>query len=146
MPKVPEGEAGRHADYGHKYHWNKQSIFWDLPYWRTNLIRHNLDVMHIEKNVKRRELELVDLGNGKFKKPKAPYTLSASQRRAVCEWVSQLKLPDGYVSNIRKCVDLNTCKLQGMKSHDSHIFMERLLPTAFSSLPGYTMKLQGMNS
>jgi len=165
MPKVPESEAGRPADYGHKHHWNKQSIFWDLPYWRTNLIRHNLDVMHIEKNVfdnvfntvmdikektkdnvkarmdlavlcKRRELELVDLGNGKFKKPKAQYTLSASQRRAVCEWVSQLKLPDGYVSNIRKCVDLNTCKLQGMKSHDSHIFMERLLPTAFSSLPG----------
>lgn len=165
MPKVPESEAGRPADYGHKHHWNKQSIFWDLPYWRTNLIRHNLDVMHIEKNVfdnvfntvmdikektkdnvkarmdlavlcKRRELELVDLGNGKFKKPKAQYTLSASQRRAVCEWVSQLKLPDGYVSNIRKCVDLNTCKLQGMKSHDTHIFMERLIPTAFSSLPG----------
>ena len=27
------------------------SIFWDLPYWSTLLIRHNLDVMHIEKNV-----------------------------------------------------------------------------------------------
>ena len=24
---------------------------WDLPYWKTLLIRHNLDVMHIEKNV-----------------------------------------------------------------------------------------------
>ena len=33
------------------YGWNKQSIFWDLPYWSSNLIRHNLDVMHIEKNV-----------------------------------------------------------------------------------------------
>ena len=31
--------------------WNKRSIFWDLPYWSSNLIRHNLDVMHIEKNV-----------------------------------------------------------------------------------------------
>jgi len=29
----------------------KQSIFWELPYWKTNLLRHNLDVMHIEKNV-----------------------------------------------------------------------------------------------
>ena len=29
--------------------WKKRSIFWDLPYWKTNLIRHNLDVMHIEK-------------------------------------------------------------------------------------------------
>lgn len=31
--------------------WRKKSIFWDLPYWSTLLIRHNLDVMHIEKNV-----------------------------------------------------------------------------------------------
>ena len=30
--------------------WKKRSIFWDLPYWSTNLVRHNLDVMHIEKN------------------------------------------------------------------------------------------------
>jgi len=29
----------------------KRSIFWELSYWKTNLLRHNLDVMHIEKNV-----------------------------------------------------------------------------------------------
>ena len=29
----------------------KKSIFFDLPYWKHLLIRHNLDVMHIEKNV-----------------------------------------------------------------------------------------------
>ena len=33
------------------FNWKKKSIFFDLPYWRFNLIRHNLDVMHIEKNV-----------------------------------------------------------------------------------------------
>ena len=31
--------------------WNKRSIFWKFPYWSSNLIRHNLDVMHIENNV-----------------------------------------------------------------------------------------------
>ena len=31
--------------------WVKRSIFWELPYWKTNLLRHNLDFMHIEKNV-----------------------------------------------------------------------------------------------
>jgi hypothetical protein len=31
--------------------WNKKSIFFRLPYWKDNLLRHNLDVMHIEKNV-----------------------------------------------------------------------------------------------
>lgn len=29
----------------------KKSIFFELPYWEFNLIHHNLDVMHIEKNV-----------------------------------------------------------------------------------------------
>ncbi|XP_050225269.1 uncharacterized protein LOC126674798 [Mercurialis annua] len=29
--------------------WKKKSIFFMLPYWQYNLLRHNLDVMHIEK-------------------------------------------------------------------------------------------------
>ncbi|KAK5819236.1 hypothetical protein PVK06_024211 [Gossypium arboreum] len=29
----------------------KMSIFFDLPYWHYNLLRHNLDVMHIKKNI-----------------------------------------------------------------------------------------------
>jgi hypothetical protein len=31
------------------YNWVKRSIFWELPYWKTNLLRHNLDLMHIKK-------------------------------------------------------------------------------------------------
>ncbi|XP_026396049.1 uncharacterized protein LOC113290679 [Papaver somniferum] len=30
--------------------WSKRSILFDLPYWEDLLVRHNLDVMHIEKN------------------------------------------------------------------------------------------------
>ena len=36
--------------YGVHYNWHKKSIFWELPYWKDLLLRHNLDVMHIEKN------------------------------------------------------------------------------------------------
>ena len=31
--------------------WNKKSIFFQLEYWKHFLIRHNLDIMHIKKNV-----------------------------------------------------------------------------------------------
>ena len=31
--------------------WRKKSIFFELPYWSTLKLRHNLDVMHIEKNI-----------------------------------------------------------------------------------------------
>ncbi|KAJ0824636.1 putative Transposase-associated domain-containing protein [Helianthus annuus] len=37
--------------FGITHNWVKRSIFWELPYWSKLLIRHNLDVMHIEKNV-----------------------------------------------------------------------------------------------
>jgi hypothetical protein len=31
--------------------WKKQSIFWELPYWKDLDVPHSIDVMHIEKNV-----------------------------------------------------------------------------------------------
>jgi hypothetical protein len=31
--------------------WRKKSIFLGLPYWSKLKLRHNLDVMHIEKNI-----------------------------------------------------------------------------------------------
>ena len=36
---------------GYTHNLVKMSIFWELPYWAILLIRHNLDVMHIEKNI-----------------------------------------------------------------------------------------------
>lgn len=44
------GEACKIQGYGVKHNWTKRSIFWDLPYWKDNMLRHNLDVMHIEND------------------------------------------------------------------------------------------------
>ena len=52
-PQLP----GKHPDFGGKkrkreadeLNWRKKSIFWELPYWSSLLLRHNLDVMHVEK-------------------------------------------------------------------------------------------------
>ena len=68
-------------------------------------------------------------------KPKANFSFTLDQKRVVCEWVRGLKMPDGYASNLGRCVDMNEGKLFGMKSHDCHVFMECLLPTAFIALP-----------
>lgn len=155
--------------FGESHNWTKQSIFWELPYWKTNLIRHTLDVMHIEKNFfenvfntamdlngktkdnvkarmdmekfcKRTELELKKLPNGKIVKPKARYAFNLEQKRAVCEWVKELKMPDGYASYMANCVDMEHTKLNGMKSHDCHVFMQSLLPIAFGELPEQVWK------
>jgi len=44
-------------------------------------------------------------------------------------------LPDGYNSNFTNIVDSANTKLQNLKSHDYHVFMEELLFIAFSVLP-----------
>jgi hypothetical protein len=44
------------------------------------------------------------------------------------EWFQELKFPDGYATNLRRGVNFETMRINGMKSHDYHIFMERLLP------------------
>ncbi|KAL0430524.1 UNVERIFIED_CONTAM: hypothetical protein Sradi_0678400 [Sesamum radiatum] len=72
--------------------------------------------------------------NGKTYKPKAPYTLSKAQKKELCSWVKSLKLPDGYSSNIARCVNEEECKFYGMKIHDCHVFMQKLLPIAFRDL------------
>jgi len=96
----------------------------------TNKAR--LDVAEI---CNRKELELKDIGREKLVKPKAAYAFTKSQRVSICKLVKELILPDGYASNLGRCVDLNQGKLHGMKSHDCHVFMQRLLPITFDSLP-----------
>ena len=36
---------------------------------------------------------------------------------------------DGYAANLSRGVNLGTMRVNGMKSHDYHIWIERLLPT-----------------
>ncbi|KAL0308916.1 UNVERIFIED_CONTAM: hypothetical protein Sradi_5833900 [Sesamum radiatum] len=111
--------------------WTNKSIFWDLPYWSTFIIRHKLDVMHIEKNVidnifnkvtdikgktkdnmnARRDLKIIcnriELELDEHRSnvmPKAVYTLGKEQKRRVGEWIRGQKFPDGYASNLARGV------------------------------------------
>ena len=73
--------------------------------------------------------------NGKILKPKVNYTFTTSEAKSVCQWIKELKMSDGYSSNLTRCVDVQKGRIHGMKSHDCHVFMETLLPIAFSALP-----------
>lgn len=139
--------------------WKKKSIFFDLPYWESMVLRHNLDVMHIEKNVfdnivytllddkgkskdnlsARKDLrelgirsELWPDNNDKY--APASFTLDHSGKDIFLGVLKNVKLPDGYASNISSCVDVKNHKLSGLKSHDSHIIMKDLLPIAIRNL------------
>ena len=42
------GKACIIPEYKVTHNWTKRSIFWDLPYWKDNLLQHDIDSMHID--------------------------------------------------------------------------------------------------
>ncbi|KAL0373234.1 UNVERIFIED_CONTAM: hypothetical protein Scaly_1005000 [Sesamum calycinum] len=74
--------------------------------------------------------------------PKPVYTLGKEQKRRVCEWIRGLKFPDGYASNLTRCVDMTELQMHDMKSHNYHVFMQKWIPIAFRKmLPKHVWKL-----
>jgi hypothetical protein len=47
------------------------------------------------------------------------------------KWMKDLKFLDGYAGGFRRSMNLNTMKMKGLKSHDFHIIMERLMSVMF---------------
>jgi len=152
----PQGDG--FVGYGRQHMWTHKSGLERLPYYDDLLLPHNIDVMHTEKNVAealwgtlmdtekskdnvKARVDLATLcdrpkqemkpprGGKTWSKPKADFVLTRPQRRQVLEWMQTLMFPDGYAVNLRRGVNLSTLRVKGMKSHDFHIWIERLLST-----------------
>jgi len=37
-------------------------------------------------------------------------------------------MPNGFAANIKRCVDIKGCKVSGLKTHDYHVILQKLLP------------------
>ncbi|CAI0464564.1 unnamed protein product, partial [Linum tenue] len=90
--------------------------------------RRDLEHMKI-----RRKLHPVE-EDGKWKLPPACYSLLKEEKKRLCTFLKKVKVPDGVFSNISNCVRLKDRKIFGLKSHDSHIILERLLPLALRGI------------
>ena len=64
----------------------------------------------------------------------ASYTLDDRRIYALLEWLKTLRFPDGYVSDLARNIDMTKHSIFGMKSHDSYVFMQHLIPIAFREL------------
>ena len=119
------------------------------------MLRQNLDVMRIEKNVVnniigtllnldgntkdnlkacqdlkdmgiKSERHLEKVGNDQTRIPHACYHRNASEKDGFLQFLKDVRVPDGYSSNISHCIKLKEHKISGMKSHDNHILMQQL--------------------
>ncbi|KAI5349280.1 hypothetical protein L3X38_002167 [Prunus dulcis] len=142
--------------------WTHKPMFFELPYWSKLKLRHNLDVMHVEKNVfdtlvgtildiegktkdtikARLDLERMGIRRGlwmnrdsdKARRDLAFFSMKPNDKKEFLKFVSSVKFPDGYASNIARCVNVDGGKFTGLKSHDCHVFMQRLLPMGIRHL------------
>lgn len=171
-PKVPDGdeimrqlECGvNRARTGHKLpagevDWKRRSALYDLPYWKDQLLCHNIDVMQQKKSVfdnilgtllnmngktkdnhegcqdlrkmkLRPELHPFTAKNSKTLLPVACFTMTKKEKIDFLQVLHDVRVLDGYSSNVSCCVKLKKCTVGGLKSHDSHIIMQQLMPIA----------------
>ncbi|XP_028118539.1 uncharacterized protein LOC114316078 [Camellia sinensis] len=137
--------------------WTKVSILYELPYWKKKRLRHNIDVMHMEKNFSenvirtmlgidgknkdtdkarmdledmniRKELWLIKNPDGSYVKPRACFSLTPKEREGFFEFLKSIKYPDGYAANISRSVNAKNGKLTGLKSYDCRVLIQRILP------------------
>ncbi|KAL5560901.1 hypothetical protein UlMin_030648 [Ulmus minor] len=169
IPRKPPNYGGVKRKRGDdELNWRKKkSIFYELPYWANIELKHNLDVMHIEKNVcdnllgtllgdphkskdtdnDRRDLETLGIrqelyiykDGKKLMKPTAEYTFLEANRRNYCRFVKSIKFLNGIASNFSKNVAANDSQILGLKSHDYHVIMQRLLSVGCLSLVNKTI-------
>ena len=126
--------------------YNKKSAWWGLPYWKDLLLPHNLDVMHIEKNIcenilwtllkvegktkdtTNARLDLHDMNirpqyqgvqqGTSLKFPEAHYVMTKKHRAEFCKLLKGVKFLDGYAANLAK----------SMKTHTCHVLLQRIIP------------------
>ncbi|XP_010480840.1 PREDICTED: uncharacterized protein LOC104759628 [Camelina sativa] len=133
--------------------WKKRSIFFKLEYWKEMPVRHNLDVMHVERNVAaslvstmlhsakskdgvnaRKDMQLLGIrkdlhpqARGKRTYlPPGPWSLSKTEKKVFCKRLSDFRGPDGYCSNISRCVKIEDCTVKGLLPKGVRIAIGRL--------------------
>ena len=66
--------------------------------------------------------------NGKYTLPPALYNLGKDEKEMLCKFLQGVRMPDGFAANIKRCVDVKGCKVSGLKTHDYHVILQKLLP------------------
>ena len=62
--------------------------------------------------------------------PAACYSLTSNEKKEFYKFLKEVKVSDGYASNISRCIQVNERKIFGLKSHDFHVIMQQFLSLA----------------
>ncbi|XP_028112585.1 uncharacterized protein LOC114310693 [Camellia sinensis] len=137
---VPEDHPERRKSRAYNGKIKKQKRSLELP---TEKTQDQLDnVTGIDgknKDTYKARLDLEDMGirkkqwltqrpDGSYVKPRAIFSLTPAEREGFFEFLKTVKYPNGYAENISKSVNARNGRLTGLKSHDYHVLIQRIIP------------------
>ena len=99
----------------------------NLKDWTKDNYKACLDLVDMEI---RSELHLQQKGDDKYIISPACFHMTALEKDGFLQVLWDIRVPNGYASNISHHVNLKERKIFGLKSHDNHILMQQLLPMA----------------
>jgi hypothetical protein len=143
--------------------WKKQSICWELPYWKDLDIRHLIDVMPVEKNVCESLLGTLVNMDGKTRdhgraranlkkmgiRPElwlddsvkgaelltSCITLSKHEKKDFCGFLKNVKVPSGYLTNVSRLISFPDLKVaSGVKSHEYHALLTQMIVVGIQNI------------
>jgi hypothetical protein len=130
LEELKESQNGGFEGYDEKHNWTHKSCLWELPYAKTLILPHNIDLMHQEHNVvesiisiyfdvtsfskdnvnvrkdlavicNRHSLEPKRNAKGNLKRLQTPYCLKPAERKEILKWLKKLKFSHRYASSIK---------------------------------------------
>jgi hypothetical protein len=105
----------------------------DIPGKTKDDLAARTDLMEIGL---RHKLHPFTVDDGRTYMPAACHTMFRDDKTHFLKVIRNVRVPDGYASNVSRCVRLEECTISGLKGHDSHVLMQQLLPFALrGSLP-----------
>ncbi|XP_038716536.1 uncharacterized protein LOC120009878 [Tripterygium wilfordii] len=78
----------------------------------------------------RHELHPTESESNKIYLPPASFSMGVKEKNNFCKVLKGVRIPDGYASNISRCVQLMGHKIFGLKSHDCHFILHYLIQIA----------------
>src|SRR4051812_28139291 len=81
----------------------------------------------------RKDLQVQDESKPRDMAP-AVYVLDKIKRKEFCEVLSRVRFPHGFASNPERRASADENKVQGLKIHDWHILLQRVLPVILRGL------------
>jgi hypothetical protein len=135
----------------------KQSIFWELPYWKDLDVRHSIDVMHGKKNVCESLVGILLNTNKKTRNHGHAHahadlkkmgirqelwlddfvkgtelttsciTVSKNEKE-FCGFLKNVKVPSSYSTNVSRLISLLELKIApSVKSHNYHVLLTQMI-------------------